>query len=458
MKKLIFAAAVLVLGITSCQKADVNDYVAGGENLVTVNAALPADMYGTRAAGEGAEVNRCIMEIYFDGVRYGEPAVAALVDKKAQFSARLISGKTYDLVFWADAAKGTTVEDFEDNHYATSPLTNVTVKDADAYLGNDDTRDAFFASKQIFVDMSANVNVELRRPFGQLNVKTTDMKEVLAANIADLVPTHVAVAFKAVPTGINLLTGELLSATDAVAYAEKAAVIDTEGTLSMDYIFAPKGEEQYLADFTMSFINASGAEAAADYEFTNIPVQRNYRTNVSGNLLTKKADIDVEVVPDFDGEIDHEITEVATIAEANAALANGAKNIVVAVAPEQAETVVIPHDYTDGDVAISLTLPATTETITVAYGDKNANAPATIAITAASAENLVIETEASTVSVNGTYAKVSSTTAENTLIVAEDASIGTLTLVKGNAKLYGTVNEVVKASGYAGVVYRCFSK
>ena len=132
-------------------------------------------------------------------------------------------------------------------------------------MGNDYTSDAYLDSKQIFVDMSANVNVELRRPFGQLNVKTTDMKEVLAANIADLVPTHVAVAFKAVPTGINLLTGELLSATDAVAYAEKAAVIDTEGTLSMDYIFAPKGEEQYLADFTMSFIIASGAEAAADY-------------------------------------------------------------------------------------------------------------------------------------------------------------------------------------------------
>ena len=131
MKKLIFAAAVLVLGITSCQKADVNDYVAGGENLVTVNAALPADMYGTRAAGEGAEVNRCIMEIYFDGVRYGEPAVAALVDKKAQFSARLISGKTYDLVFWADAAKGTTVEDLEYNNYETSTLKNVNVKDAD---------------------------------------------------------------------------------------------------------------------------------------------------------------------------------------------------------------------------------------------------------------------------------------------------------------------------------------
>ncbi len=456
MKKLFFAAAVLALGITSCQKTDINDNVAGGENFVTVCAALPADMYGTRAAGEGAEVNRCIMEIYLDGVRYGEPAVAALVDKKAQFSARLISGKTYDLVFWADAAKGTGVDDFEDNHYDTSSLTNVTVKDASVYAGNDDTRDAFFASEKLFVEMSTNVNVQLRRPFGQLNVKTNDMADVRAANIADLVPTHVSIAYKSVPMGINLLTGELTEAADALVYADKAAVIDENGTLSMDYIFAPKGEEQYLADFTMSFINASGTKAAADYEFTNIPVQRNYRTNVSGNLLTKKTDINIEVVPDFDGEIDHEITEVATVAEANAALESGAKNIVIAVAPEQAETVVIPHNYTDSDVALSLTLPATTEQITVSYGDKSANAPKIIAITAASAENLVIETDASTVGVNGVYRNVSSTTADNTLIVAEDASIETLTLVKGNAKLYGTVNKVVKADGYASVIYRCF--
>ena len=42
-----------------------------------------------------------------------------------------------------------------------------------------------------------------------------------------------------------------------------------------------------------------GQETISAYTFQNIPVRRNYRTNVSGNLLTDRTGIDVDVVPDF---------------------------------------------------------------------------------------------------------------------------------------------------------------
>ena len=292
-----------MLGMTACQKSESFDAVSGDVDI-TVSTSLPAQMAETRAAGDGTTVNRCIMEIYLDGELYGERQVAAVENLSATFSVRLVAGKTFDLVFWADKS-GADIN--TDLHYNTADLANVAF--TGDYIGNDDARDAFFGTAQVISDKSQAVNVELKRPFGQLNVKTLDLAEVKAAAPA-LEPKKVKIEFASVPTGINLLTGELTDAKSAVAYADAAAVVDAEGHLSFDYVLAPAGTEQFLADFTMSFLDENGAEVAGAYDFSSIPVQRNYRTNVSGNLLTKKADINVEVKPGFDGEIDFDADAV----------------------------------------------------------------------------------------------------------------------------------------------------
>ena len=296
--------------MTACQKTESLD-PASGDTQITVKASFPAQMAETRAAGDGTTVDRCIMQIYLDGEIYGERQVAAVENLSATFSARLIAGKTFDLVFWADKS-GADIN--SDLHYNTADLANVAF--TGDYIGNDDARDAFFGTAQVVADQSKAVDVTLRRPFGQLNVKTLDLAEVKAASPA-LEPKKVKIEFKSVPTGINLLTGELTDAKSAVAYADAAAVVDAEGHLSFDYVLAPAGTEQFLADFTMSFLDENGAEVAGAYDFSSIPVQRNYRTNVSGNLLTKKADINVEVKPGFDGDIDKTITEVSSLKDLN---------------------------------------------------------------------------------------------------------------------------------------------
>ena len=285
-----------MLGMTACQKSESFDAVSGDVDI-TVSTSLPAQMAETRAAGDGTTVDRCIMQIYLDGELYGERQVAAVENLSATFSVRLVAGKTFDLVFWADKS-GADIN--SDLHYNTADLANVAF--TGDYIGNDDARDAFFGTAQVAAGESQAVNVELKRPFGQLNVKTLDLAEVKAAAPA-LEPKKVKIEFASVPTGINLLTGELTDAKSAVAYADAAAVVDAEGHLSFDYVLAPAGTEQFLADFTMSFLDENGAEVAGAYDFSSIPVQRNYRTNVSGNLLTKKTDINVEVKPGFDGEL-----------------------------------------------------------------------------------------------------------------------------------------------------------
>ena len=329
--------------MTACQKTESLD-AASGDTQITVKASFPAQMAETRAAGDGTTVDRCIMQIYLDGELYGERQVAAVENLSATFSARLIAGKTFDLVFWADKS-GADIN--SDLHYNTADLANVAF--TGDYIGNDDARDAFFGTAQVLSDKSQAVNVELKRPFGQLNVKTLDLAEVKAAAPA-LEPKKVKIEFASVPTGINLLTGELTDAKSAVAYADAAAVVDAEGHLSFDYVLAPAGTEQFLADFTMSFLDENGAEVAGAYDFSSIPVQRNYRTNVSGNLLTKKADINVEVKPGFDGDIDKTITEVSSLKDLNLFLNAGGNAKLMSDLTVANMSMVMPYKDVDIDL------------------------------------------------------------------------------------------------------------
>ena len=452
---------MLALAFTSCQKSEDLAFNAGNQADVRIAVNLPADMNAVRSQDEpgiGDMVNRCIMEIYLDGELYGERQVATVQNKQTNFTARLVSGKTYKFVFWADCAEGTTVNDFADKHYATADLSNVTVLDPAQYSGSDDERDAFFAVKDVEIKASTTISAELRRPFGQLNVKTLDMADVPA----ELRPAQVSIAFDEVPEGINLLTGELTEKTVAVTYAQNHELADESGNLSFDYIFAPQTDgEQRLVNFTMSFFDASGAEVASAYEFTNIPVQRNYRTNVSGNLLTKKADITVTVDPVFGQEdIDHAITEVATVEELNKALADGAENVILTQAPAENAELVIPHNYATEDKNISIALPECGNgvTVTLAYDeDQSGHAPESISVKADYVETLVIATDESTVSIDGSFGSVEASTADNTLVVDENSTIASLNLKKGSIKLYGVIEALTKDSAWKGSVYRCFN-
>jgi len=300
--------------LTACQKDE--GLVSDGATSQTITVTIPQGMQ-TRATaadfGNGAKIDRCLLQIYHSGTtpaKYGEQQSATVqkgADGKltATFNLRLVAQQTYDFVFWADCSTG--------DHYNTDDLTNITVKGN--YAGNNDEFDAFTGALLDYqVKGAFSENITLRRPFGQLNVKTLDM-----AAIPDptLKPTKVKVAFTAVPTSFNAKKGEIGAATAAVEYT--ADVLSADGDLTVDYIWAPV-EEATLADFKMTFLDAAGKEISANSDFKSIPIRRNYRTMVSGNLLTKQGDITVEIDPNF---YKPDITVVTTAEELHAAFANG---------------------------------------------------------------------------------------------------------------------------------------
>ena len=296
--------------LTACQKDE--GLVSDGATSQTITVTIPQGMQ-TRATaadfGNGAKIDRCLLQIYHSGTtpaKYGEQQSATVqkgADGKltATFNLRLVAQQTYDFVFWADCSTG--------DHYNTDDLTNITVKGN--YAGNNDEFDAFTGALLDYqVKGAFSENITLRRPFGQLNVKTLDM-----AAIPDptLKPTKVKVAFTAVPTSFNAKKGEIGAATAAVEYT--ADVLSADGDLTVDYIWAPV-EEAMLADFSMTFLNGT-TEISTNGDFKNIPIRRNYRTNVSGNLLTKQGTFNVTIDPEFYKP------DINDYPELRAALANG---------------------------------------------------------------------------------------------------------------------------------------
>ena len=296
--------------LTACQKDE--GLVSGGATSQTITVTIPQGMQ-TRATaadfGNGAKIDRCLLQIYHSGTtpaKYGEQQSATVqkgADGKltATFNLRLVAQQTYDFVFWADCSTG--------DHYNTDDLTNITVKGN--YAGNNDEFDAFTGALLDYqVKGAFSENITLRRPFGQLNVKTLDMTAIPAT---DLKPTKVKVAFTAVPTSFNAKKGEIGAATAAVEYT--ADVLSADGDLTVDYIWAPV-EEATLADFSMTFLNGT-TEISTNGDFKNIPIRRNYRTNVSGNLLTKQGTFNVTIDPEFYKP------DINDYPELRAALANG---------------------------------------------------------------------------------------------------------------------------------------
>ena len=317
----MFLAGAAVLLLASCQRDELQGgSISGEERVVTVTAVMPSDPVEVRSnddPGDGTLANRCLMQVYVvddsqPPVEYGEPQTAAVSNLSATFETRLMSGHDYRLVFWADCATAPAAEggEFDDKYYYTEQFPKVSLITTE-FHGNQDELDAFFGEASVTAEQLASgpvsVSADLTRPFGQLNIYSTDYADIPVENMK---PAAVEIEFTNVYTSIDLMTGELSEPADLTYSAAVAPHDAATGHLTFDYLLATDVEDA-IADFTMNFYTtADGNTPAADpYTFSSIPVRRNYITNVRGNLLTDRTEIEVDIVPGFDGEYNEIIPE-----------------------------------------------------------------------------------------------------------------------------------------------------
>ena len=117
-------------------------------------------------------------------------------------------------------------------------------------------------------------------------------------------PTNVTVTYVS-DTKFNALTGVSSEpAATAVTYtatqpnykAQGKELNATKNTLVMNYLFAPETEQIVLPSVKMT----AKLTEVVDFEVSNVPAKRNYRTNVIGNLLTEQTDFTIQVVPGWE--------------------------------------------------------------------------------------------------------------------------------------------------------------
>ena len=310
MKKtvfILFAAALAFVGCNKSVEVGTGETVSASFQIsteMTTKATLDGD-------GQGVNVNRFIMEVwhvtgsgasqvsklYTRQVKYGTQITAGTNisnPAKTNFTVSLVKGQDYDLLFWAD--KGD--DQGADVYYNTSDLHNVVLG---AYTGNDDSRDAFSQCVTLInVTSDPSMSVQLERPFAQLNIITQDIDDIEAnSGTVKVVPDEISVAFDA-PTVFNVKTQEASASAPFTSnvtpyYLDPAVGSQAEHyTLSMDYILASK-DQQDIKDVTLTAIKTS--DVLNTQTFSSIPLQRNYRTNILGNLLTTTGVFTVETAP-----------------------------------------------------------------------------------------------------------------------------------------------------------------
>ena len=292
----------------------------------------------------------------------------------------------------------------------------------------------------------------MTRPFGQLNIKTTDLGDIPTTT---LIPVTASLAFKGVYKGFNAHTGAVTGELAALSYDENAAVVDENGVLTMDYLFAPE-KEQLLTGMVLTMYNAAG-EKITDKKLNDIPVQRNFKTNVTGSMLTVSGQFVATLKPEFTDNLNKDVMEVSNITEAADALTK-CDNVVVATAPTTDATIALPK-YTTADKAVSITLPETTNhTVTINYASSTAasNPPKELTIIAPQTKKLVIEAEQTTVYLNGTkYEEIEAGTAKNTLVINDGVTVGKLTVNAGNVKVFGKgmISAIANGTENADTIY-----
>ena len=329
-----------MLFATSCSQDEL--VKESSEEFVSATFTIgTADGIGTRSAeseagiiGKGVTVNKVACAVYDAGGNHLSDLynVVDITDKKATFETRLAKGQSYRVAFFAyNEVDGKKAYEW------VNGLTNITVNTDQ--LSNLESRDAFTNYCDVETGVSAiNETVTLKRPFAQLNLGVDDA-ELAAAKSAgieieesEIIVTNVYTAFNAFENKVSGTPVESMTFKMNAIPTEKLQVkvdgVDKEyNYLALNYLLVGNLDSpKSLTDVTFNWKAEGDKKNDCIIDFKNIPVQRNYRTNIIGKLLTNPATFNIVIDDEFfkvDNNIDnpdHTILKVFNAADLQEAI------------------------------------------------------------------------------------------------------------------------------------------
>lgn len=336
----MFAMASMLF-VTSCSQNELQEVNAEGNYVTATFNVVTPDGISSRAIGDGTTVNYVVCATFdangdeMTALRKYEP----IVDKKAKYSIRLVKGQEYRVAFFAYNGNG----EGKSNYYNFTDMKNITISDAKSNL---EGRDAFTAYRDIVAGATMQPieeDVTLYRPFAQLNIGSyyDDWSAAIAAGVTvNKTKVTVSNVYKAFSAYEDIVVGETEAMTfelNTLPNEDLLADVDNNGQdeaykyLALNYLLVgDKQNEKNLTDITFEWSTEDGKTNDPVTTFKNIPVQRNYRTNIIGWMLTNPADFNIIIddefeKPDYNDEGSNEGedgTESETFSELFAGLTN----------------------------------------------------------------------------------------------------------------------------------------
>ena len=330
MRKYLFSmlAMATMLFAASCTQEDDFRGNDGNEVEALFTVELPAGV-ATRAAGDGTTVNKvkCVVYEFFGNDQkevLGElTKVVDITGKAATYNTRLIKGRAYRVVFFAynEAANAYNLDDME-NITFNSPINS-----------NKENRDAFTAYVDVTATESLNVikkPVTLKRPFAQLNVGSTAADTEAARKAAGVaagedVMSKSYIKVTGVYNTFDAFASVAKGTPATMEYAMSDVLTESLSVDGVDYTYAAMNYilagEKTTTNVTFNWEDAEGNQNAENVVWANVPLQRNYRTNIIGSVLTNPAEFNITIDAEFKGE--HLITaKVSTVLDLQNAINN----------------------------------------------------------------------------------------------------------------------------------------
>ena len=319
MKKLMLILAA-AFAMVACQ-TDINEVgVVGGEVDVTFEVGTPTRAYSD---GESATV---LQYAVYEGTTELEALTHSIAKDNAvnfklstKVELQLVTGNTYTVIFWAAAPNAPYSVDWE---------TGTMTVDYSAAVCNAENRDAFYKRHTFTVKGAQTETIELRRPFAQLNIGTNDYA---AAAEAGYEPVNSAVKVTNVYKTLDLWEGgvsEPVKVNFNYAQIAKGETFPVTGYqyLAMNYLLVPAEKEVVDIEFGYTETDKNAAKTRT---VGSVPVQRNYRTNIYGQLLTSDVEINVEIKPEYDGEYESELVYASNAKEILSAIKVAGQTVCV---------------------------------------------------------------------------------------------------------------------------------
>ena len=291
MKKYLFASIALgALALASCSNEEFDVKPSGSEGTVTFTASLPASV-ASRDFSDGQTAKNLQYAVYAQGTQTPLfEGTATFENLKATVSTTLATGKTYDILFWAQA---------DGAPYTFTAATQEVTVNYDGITANNESLDAFFwAEKDLTVTGPVSKTITLTRPFAQVNVGTNDFA---LAEKAGLTVTQSSLSFSTnVANAINLYSGAV-SGEAEVTFGLANIPTTTDGAFPVaNYDYLAMAYVLVAADKQTLDVTLATDGTPSKPVFASVPVQRNYRTNIYGALLTNPAVFNVEINPDYE--------------------------------------------------------------------------------------------------------------------------------------------------------------